>query len=55
MIAETEAYKRLVADEELNKLFDQFSKKFLVANKVSLLMISLKTYKLKTKRTCSVW
>lgn len=24
MIAETEAYKRLVADEELNKLFDQF-------------------------------
>ena len=24
MIAETEAYKRLVADEELNKLLDQF-------------------------------
>ena len=24
MIAETEAYKLLVADEELNKLFDQF-------------------------------
>ena len=24
MIAETEAYKRLVADEELNKLFNQF-------------------------------
>ena len=44
MIAETEAYKFLVADEELNRLFNQFrGKEFPGGYKVSSLTIFLRS------------